>query len=184
MGVSGGLAPSERVLWTGSPVRYPLFDRADLLRVPFLIIWFGFGIFWEYGVTTMTTVEGGPRYGPFFRILGAAILAIGVCSVVGKLVADQVRLRHTVYTLTDRSVAVKWTIFGAVRSNTRKLRDLGTPRLTESSNGVGTIRFGRNDIMFMGTGRRMGGLLPITLREIEDARLVLAAVDQARTNSD
>ena len=173
------MTPSERVLWTGSPVRFPLLDPADLLRVPFIVVWLAFGIFWEIGVSS---AGGGHRYPPFFKFYGVLILVLGVCGLVGKLFADRVRLRHTHYTLTDRRIIVSWTMLGNVRENTRLLSDIAAPMLTDSGDGIGTIRFGRNGVMFMATGHRRDGKIPITFREIENARLVLELVERARTN--
>jgi hypothetical protein len=166
------------VLWTGSPVRYPLFSRADLLRLPFIVAWFAFGVFWLHSVDT---AGGGHRYPPAFRIWGGMVMALGLGSLAAYVIATQIRLRHTTYTLTDRRVVVRWRVLGGVRERSVALHDLGAPTLTESSGGIGTIRFG-SDPVFMTKKQARDAPTPVTLRQIRDPRLVRATVDQARMN--
>jgi hypothetical protein len=46
------LAAGERLLWSGSPERWPVFDSADFVAVPVSLAWCAFAIFWEVGVVS------------------------------------------------------------------------------------------------------------------------------------
>jgi hypothetical protein len=65
------------VLWTGSPVRHPVFDSSDRLAVPGAIFGVAFMVFW------MTTVveTGAPA---FFLVAGSLGLAWTVYLLLGR----------------------------------------------------------------------------------------------------
>jgi hypothetical protein len=133
--VNTELPSSEHVLWTGSPVRYPVFDRQDAFLVPFSILWFGFAIFWE----AMALKSAAPF---FFVLWGLLFVVIGCYLCVGRLIVRQIMLRSVVYTITDQRIIMRWKGMGNERETSRYLDHLEPPILAESDDGVGTIRFG------------------------------------------
>lgn len=157
---------SEDVLWSGSPVRYPLFDRQDAFFVPFSILWCGFAIFWE----TTALTSGAPI---FFAVWGLMFVVIGLYSVVGRLIVRQVMLRRVVYTITNRRVIMRWN---GQREQSRYLDHLEPPTLAESDDGVGTIRFGSTNPFHFNPQQRRGWL--------GQDLFVLYAIPQARSVRD
>ena len=77
--MSAPLLPGERELWTGSPVRFPVFRSGDLLVVPFTFAWWGFALFWEYSVAA----AGAPV---FMLVWGLIFVLVGAHLAVGRLV--------------------------------------------------------------------------------------------------
>ncbi len=179
----GDLYPGERVLWTGGPARFPVFNRADILFVPFSLLWGGFAIFWEIRAASF----GGP---PFFLLVGGVFVLLGLYLIAGRLVVRALALRATHYVITDRRVIVRSAVFGRRRERSAYLKNLPPPVLSSRAGPVGTIKFGEStflgDLMAeqghsFSMGRGIAGPPPPVLTEIEGAREVrdLIATAQA-----
>src|SRR5207248_9093079 len=54
------LLRDEQVLWVGQPDPRVLFVGADILLIPFSIMFCGFALFWEAGVLASTGRQGAP----------------------------------------------------------------------------------------------------------------------------
>lgn len=169
------LPSSEQVLWSGSPVRYPVFDQQDAYLVPFSILFCGFAIFWESNAVRL-------RAPFFFLIWGLPFLAIGLYISVGRLVVRQIMMRSVVYTITNLRIIMRWNGMANERERSRYLAHLEPPIVSESGDGVGTIRFGSaSPFQFSGQQRRgWGGQDLFVLYAIRDARSVRDIILTAR----
>ena len=169
------LPSSEHVLWSGSPARYPVFDRQDAVLIPFSIFWFGFAIFWE-----TTAVKSGAPF--VFDVWGVPFLVIGLYMSIGRLVVRQIMLRSAVYTVTNLRIIMRWTGLANQRERSRYLEHLEPPVLVESDDGVGTIRFGSVSPFQFNPQQRRGWLGQdlFVLYAIPDARSVRDIILTAR----
>jgi hypothetical protein len=96
--VSIVLLPEERVLWTGSPARYPLFDRSDLLLIPISLV---------VSAMALTLLLRAPaEIRPF--IIALLVLELG--AAVARLAWRQVTLRTTECAVTQLMQAQRWQI--------------------------------------------------------------------------
>ncbi len=174
------LLPGERLLWTGRPARYPVFDATDVALVPFSLLWCGFAVFWEYGA-----LHGGAP--AFFVLWGVPFILSGLYLVVGRLVVRALRLRSTRYVLTSRRL-----VESADRPRTwtteTYLRDLPPPVVrTRPSERIGSLAFGTfpglTDTLAEAGGnwRSLAPQRPV-LREIEHPEQVRDLIAAAQAN--
>jgi hypothetical protein len=178
------LRPNERLLWCGRPDPRVWFTAADAFMIPFSILWGGFAIFWEVGVS------GGPI---FAVIWGIPFVAIGLYMIFGRFFYKHYRKKRTCYGITDQRALVA---IGPGFLTDSPLRD--QPITARRS------RDGRHATVIIGTVttglRRAGGYhaagsfyantglellarhtaMPIAFYDVEDADAMLSAMDQAR----
>jgi len=114
------LGPTERMLWAGRPVQGVIFRKADLILVPFSLMWGGFAIFWEYAAWS----GGAP---PFFLLFGVPFVLIGLYLIFGRFFADAYIRRHTYYAVSDERVLLLKEAFG------RNIKSLGLKSISEIS---------------------------------------------------
>ncbi|MFD1047513.1 hypothetical protein ACFQ1S_19190 [Kibdelosporangium lantanae] len=180
------LFDGERVLWEGSPTKFPVFDRADVVLVPFSVFWCGFAIFW-----TVTAISWGG--GALFALFGVLFVVVGLYFVFGRLIARWLRLRGTTYTVTDRRVIVTSTAFGRRQEKSAYLKTLPPPVLTRGTGTTGTIKFGASnwmdDIRSGGGMFALGALtgrgtasLPPTLVHVNDSQQVRDIIAAAQVS--
>jgi hypothetical protein len=113
--------PGERVLWEGGPDASVVFSKQDLFLVPFSLLWGGFAIFWEAGVTST-----GWSFG---TVWGVPFVAVGLYLIVGRFFYKRWDRRRTRYAITDKRAVL-------IRSEGRQVReaDVATaPMQTERS---------------------------------------------------
>ncbi|GAA4020853.1 hypothetical protein GCM10022247_51200 [Allokutzneria multivorans] len=175
MSIASELLPDERQLWSGKPVRYPVFTASDIVMVPFSLLWCGFAIFW----LSSAVRAGAP---PMFPVVGSVFVAVGVYFVAGRLVVRWSTLRSTVYVVTDRRVIVISAPLGFTRTRSAYLRDLAPPAMSTREDGSGTITFGDrspwDDLMRLNGGRITPR--PIAIEAIDEARHVRAIISKAQ----
>ncbi len=94
------LRPGEQLLWCGRPDPSRFFAPADLVAVPFSLIWLGIALLWETGVQSIDAPAA-------FRVLGVPFILIGVYLVAGRFVTRWVRKRRTIYGITGQRVIVQ-----------------------------------------------------------------------------
>jgi hypothetical protein len=161
------LVTGERLLWSGSPQRQPVFDAGDLVAVPLSLVWCAFAVFWEFGVVS----SGAPI---FMRIWGVPFIVFGVYMVVGRLVLRVWQLRSTTYAVTNRRV-IETIRRPRLRVTEAYLRNLPPPVMkTRDDGATGSIAFGSfpgvaeslAEMSFNGRRRSARGPRAIVLREI------------------
>jgi hypothetical protein len=142
--LQGRLLPGEKILWEGRPKAGLMLTGADLLLVPFSLVWCGFAVFWTVTAATATwSSRAAPPVTPIavFPLFGLLFVAVGLYFVVGRFIADAWLRERTRYALTDsRALIVRAPPFGKV--TTIALDRLAEVSLQRSSDGSGTIRLG------------------------------------------
>jgi hypothetical protein len=99
--VVGRHAAGKPALWSGRPPQGFLLRASDALLIPFSVLWGGFAIFWEWGVTH--TGKGSPP--AIFPIFGGVFVVVGIYMMIGRFFHDAWRRSRTVYALTeDRAI--------------------------------------------------------------------------------
>lgn len=159
------LLPSETVLWRGRPDRYPVFDRSDLIAMPFGVLFAcAFGYFFA-----LPGLRSGSKFGIFLTVVFGSVL---LYNLVGRLVVRQVTLRSSEYVVTDQRVVVRSKPFGRVREQAVHLTHVEPPVLAESADGTGAITFGDSVLSGAPRGSRPTPGKMIELEQIEDAQRV------------
>ena len=102
------LNESEKMLWSGKPVR-KAFVLPALGSVPFGLFFLGFSLFFLLGVSS----TGAPGFFTLFPLL-FVVVAVGI--TFGPLLWQLLRYRNTEYVITDRRLI---TQTGAVGLDTR-----------------------------------------------------------------
>jgi hypothetical protein len=86
------LGPGERLLWWGGPDPRVWFTRADLLHIPFTLIWWGFFVFSE----VLAIRNGDPADNPLLL----ALLLLGLYLVFGRFFYKRLRKARTACGIT------------------------------------------------------------------------------------
>jgi hypothetical protein len=94
------LRPGEQLLWCGRPDPAVVFAAADIIAIPFSIIWLGIAIAWEAGVRAAGAPAG-------FRDFGIPFVLIGIYLLAGRYVTRWFRKRKTVYGITTERVLIQ-----------------------------------------------------------------------------
>lgn len=161
----------ETQLWAGAPRQGFRLRPADILMLPFGIMWTGFAVYWE----TMVVRSNGPF---FMQLWGIPFILIGVYMILGRFIADARRLRNTVYGLTSDRVII------SAEGNTLSLplSSLGDVSLVERPDGSGTIVFGASADAAAMLVRMpsMGPVVPPAFEMIPDANAVYAKLRDAQ----
>jgi hypothetical protein len=135
--IRGKLGQDEQLLWSAQPRGGVAFRSEDFFLVPFSLLWGGFAIFWEWGVTTSGA-------GLFFQLWGIPFVAVGLYMIVGRFAYDAWLRSKTFYGLTnERAVIVRRTFGEVVRSI--PLASLGDYTLSVGNDKTGTITFGNGE---------------------------------------
>lgn len=137
------LLAGESLLWSGQPLKKVIFHQRDLFTIPFSLLWGGFAIFWEWGVTGHFV--GSPHGHPapaFFELWGIPFVVIGQYLIWGRFVYTAWKKGRTYYGITNKRVIVICEGFGR-KVIDGYLRNLDSASLSLRSDGIGTIEFGR-----------------------------------------
>ena len=91
------IQPGETILWKGKPGKGHLFNRQDILMIPFSIFWCGFAIFWE---STVLTIDA-----PFFfKLWGIPFVCVGLYMVCGRFIWKAYMRPRTAYVITNKKI--------------------------------------------------------------------------------
>ena len=134
---------NEKLLWTGQPKKGIVFRTADVLLIPFSVLWCGFAIFWMYMASQSSGV---------FALFGVPFVIIGLIFVFGRFIIDSKQRENTYYGLTEDRIIIKSGVFSkSVKSlNIRTLSDI---EYNEKNDGSGTVSIGpKNPMMIWGNG--------------------------------
>lgn len=99
-GLQQSLRPGEELLWCGRPDPLVVFGAADVIAVPFSIVWLGIALLWELHAQSAGTPSA-------FSVVGVPFVLIGVYMLAGRFVTRWLRKRKTVYGITGERVIVQ-----------------------------------------------------------------------------
>lgn len=156
-----------------------VFTGADLLIVPFSLIWCGFAFFWEAEVIKMKAPL-------LMRLWGIPFVLVGLFFVFGRFLYDARRRERTFYGLTDRRAII---ISGLSQRTTQSLslRTLGDVSLSERSDMSGTITLGPHGLYPAWVpGMAWPGMAyqgPPSFELISNARSVFAQIREAQSKA-
>src|SRR5436305_1981729 len=94
------LRGSERLLWSGAHPAGLRLQRADLVIVPFSLLWGGFVFFWE---CTVLSQPNAPR---FMALFGVPFVLVGAYIIFGRFFFDAFQRSRTAYALTDERIII------------------------------------------------------------------------------
>jgi hypothetical protein len=184
------LTSGESFVWAGQPNTGVIFHREDLFLIPFSLLWGGFAIFWEAGVSGL--LGFGNRSGgtwSFGILWGIPFVLIGQYLIWGRFIYTAWLKRRTYYAVTHRRVIVVQNSWKRQLASAY-IDTLPTLIKEGGSNGIGILRFAQSEPMSSrsrGWGAWNGlsvGSVP-TFMDIEDVdsvyRLVSDLREKART---
>jgi len=94
------LRPGEDLLWCGRPDPAVFFNSADVIAIPFSLVWLGIAVAIQQGASVL----GGPQ---IFRTVADVFVAIGIYLVAGRFVTRWINKRRTVYGITNDRVLIQ-----------------------------------------------------------------------------
>jgi hypothetical protein len=169
------LGQDEQLLWSAQPKGGIAFRIEDLYLIPFSLMWCGFAIFWEWGVSH----SSAPL---FFRLWGIPFVTIGLYMIFGRFIFDAWLRSNTYYGLTtERAMIVRRTLGESVQSI--ELKTLGDVALSVGNDRSGMITFGNDTPGFAWFGMspwRRGYVMAPRFERIERAGEVYAQVRDAQ----
>jgi len=178
----------ETLLWLGQPSRKVVFHSSDVFSIPFSLLWGGFAIFWEFGVTG--AFEGSAHRAPdFFALWGIPFVVMGQYMIWGRFLYTSWRKGRTYYAVTNKRVIVLNTA-PSRKLTDRYFRNLDSVSISTRSDGIGTIEFSpaadfASDWGWSIRSRRYRNQLDINLstaifHDIPDARSVYQLIQAQR----
>ena len=135
------LGSGESLLWAGQPQRKVIFHSRDWFAIPFSLMWGGFAIFWEMGVTGFWGNPESSHTGPsLFVLWGIPFVVIGQYLIWGRFLYVGWKKTRTFYGVTNKRVLV------LNAGNNRRVTDaflsnLDSVSLSTRPDGIGTIEF-------------------------------------------
>jgi hypothetical protein len=183
------LVPGEALVWAGQPKISVIFHQEDALLIPVSLLWGGFAIFWEAGVSG---IWGTSPRGPwtFGMLLGIPFVLAGQYLIWGRFFYAAWLKKRTHYAVTNRRVIVvqdgwRRQIAAAYLDSLRSLVKDG------GSNGFGILRFDEPLSMWADKNQRLRRWNEVSIQgmprfvDIEDVdsvyRLVSDLRERART---
>jgi hypothetical protein len=183
------LVPGESFVWAGQPKTSVIFHKEDALLIPVSLLWGGFAIFWEAGVSGMWGAQAHGRW-TFGMLWGIPFVLIGQYLIWGRFFYVAWLKGRTYYAVTNRRVIVVQD--GWTRQMASAYLDSLTSLIKEGgSNGFGILRFDQPPPMWSHKNRGFRGWNELsiggvpTFIDIEDVdsvyRLVSDLRERART---
>lgn len=100
------LEPGERVLWTGRPMQVPWWFGAQDMYLS------AFGLVWLICVGLMGALAVTGGSGAFLVVLVPFAAAGGLYPAAGRLIHRRMRIRRSMYLITDRRLIASWQLGG------------------------------------------------------------------------
>lgn len=91
------MGPDEHILWRAKPQKGNLLSSGDYYMIPFSVLWFGFVVYWMYGVIK----SDAPI---FFPVFGGAFAVVGMYIVFGRFIWAAWSRKHTYYVITNKKI--------------------------------------------------------------------------------
>ena len=120
-GTRSWIRPGERLFWRGAPDATVTFGPEDKFLVPFSLLWGGFAIFWEIGVST-----DGWGFG---TIWGVPFVVVGLYLIFGRFIYKRWNRQHTRYAISDQRIIVS-------RNSGRNVQSIALAEPFEISDGT------------------------------------------------
>jgi hypothetical protein len=139
--LQGEMGAGESLLWSGQPQQRVIFHQQDWFAIPFSLMWGGFAIFWECGVTGFWDNSAHTHSAPgFFVLWGIPFVVIGQYLIWGRFFYAAWKKARTFYGVTSKRVLVLNT------GNSRQVTDayfsnIDSVSLTIRTDGIGTVEF-------------------------------------------
>jgi hypothetical protein len=183
------LAPGESILWAGKPNPKVIFHPSDWGVIPFSLLWAGFFIFWELGVSGYGPMAGKGSPSPFLLLWGIPFIIMGQYFIWGRFFYTAWKKARVLYAITNRRALVtvrppQATVVSAF------IDSLPTIEKTLRSDGIGIVSFGARPPAIAARGQKtasMDGLylncdFPVFV-DIDDAQTVYALVTGMRASA-
>ncbi|PID65943.1 MAG: hypothetical protein CR975_05300 [Gammaproteobacteria bacterium] len=171
------LDAGEVLLWTGIPRQGITLKSADVLLIPFSLMWGGFAVFWE----TMVIINKTPL---FFKLWGIPFVLVGFYLIFGRFLLDAKRREKTFYGLTETRVIIKSGVFKQTIYSLN-INTLTNITLHEKADKSGTIILGHESGfgLFRGTGWLTGKTMTPAIEMIDNASRVYRQLTELQAKS-
>jgi hypothetical protein len=179
------LGPDESLLWSGKPNIHVVFHASDWYMIPFSLMWGGFAIFWEAGVTGFGKGTSAPS---FFMLWGVPFVLIGQYFIWGRFFYAAWKKKRLLYAIATRRVLVLVLAPGK-KIVSSFIESIPVVDTEFRSDGIGTIKFGTIGTLWgsnRSNGTSMDGLylnsgVPVFV-DVDDAASVYATIARLRSN--
>jgi hypothetical protein len=179
------LQKDEKIVWTGRP-EPQWFSSADIVAIPFSIVWGGFAYFWEFSVVKIYLAH--PKEGPGLLMVfwGIPFVCIGTYMMFGRFFYQYWQQKNTFYAVTNQRILILTTSRGR---STQALFIDQLPEISKIVNkkGVGSLLFGGDPRLAgltvqMGSplSRRRNTVLPPAFSNIKDVDKVYELIAKQR----
>ena len=174
------LAPDERLLWSGAPPTGLRLGPADVVLVPFSLMWGGGALFWEAQVLR----SNAPL---FFALWGLPFVAVGVFLIAGRFFVDAWIRARTTYAVTSQRVLIVQSGQSGQRISARTVKSIPLASLTAIAastrrDGTGRVVLGGAALPYGLTsgsrGRRAAGVP--TLEGVDNPEAVAELIRRAQ----
>jgi hypothetical protein len=135
------LVTGEALLWTGKPNRRVIFHASDWYMVPFSLLWGGFAIFWEAGVSGVGPWAGKGSPWSFGMLWGIPFVVIGQYMIWGRFFYTAWKKGRILYGLTTQRLIVLLRPPQA-KVISRFLENVPGIEKEIRPDGIGTLKFG------------------------------------------
>jgi hypothetical protein len=141
------LSQGEAVIWTGKPNRRVVFHSSDWYMIPFSLLWGGFAIFWEAGVSGLGPWSSKGSPWSFGMLWGIPFVLIGQYMIWGRFLYIAWKKQRILYAVTSERLLV------IVRPPQQKvisryLQNVPGIEKEIRSDGIGTLKFGETPPMW------------------------------------
>lgn len=183
------LDKGERLLWTGKPSTKVVFHLSDRFLIPFSLMWGGFAIFWEAGVSGLLHFANSSPESPsfFMQLWGIPFVLIGQYMIWGRFFYSAYKKSNTYYAITNKRVMVL-SLSGTRKLMERYINTLDTISFTLRSDGIGSIYLTNESSDGFFSNRKNSSpvdsdLNRLSFLDIPDARSVYESLRSLRKNS-